>query len=136
MPPEVSGDGAFAALDPASDKAREFVALEDWLNDGVPLAGPVALECLQDWYVENRPMKRRWQIAGAAIDPRQITQPSFLVVPRADRIVPPNSALGLAHELAQTQILRPPLGHIGMVTSARARAAVWEPLARWLAADL
>lgn len=33
---------AFAALDPEADPARRFVELEDWLNDGVPLAGPVA----------------------------------------------------------------------------------------------
>src|SRR3546814_10267711 len=37
---------AFGRLDAASRKAEEFVALEDWLNDGVPLAAPVARECL------------------------------------------------------------------------------------------
>ena len=31
-----------------SRKFANFVALEDWLNDGVPLAGPVARECLFD----------------------------------------------------------------------------------------
>ena len=36
----------FALLDPQNPKASVFVALEDWLNDGVPLAGPVAQECL------------------------------------------------------------------------------------------
>ena len=30
---------AFDRLDPASPEAAHFVALEDWLNDGVPLAG-------------------------------------------------------------------------------------------------
>ena len=35
----------FAALSADSEKAREFVALEDWLNDGVPLVGSVAREC-------------------------------------------------------------------------------------------
>ena len=40
----------FAILDPASDRAQNFVALEDWLNDGVPLTGPVARECLEGWY--------------------------------------------------------------------------------------
>ncbi|MEX0807458.1 MAG: alpha/beta fold hydrolase, partial [Dongiaceae bacterium] len=37
---------AFAELDPASDRARRFVALEDWLNDGIPLATLVAIETL------------------------------------------------------------------------------------------
>jgi polyhydroxyalkanoate synthase len=37
---------AFAALPPEHPRARTFVAVEDWLADGVPLAGPVALEAL------------------------------------------------------------------------------------------
>src|SRR5579875_2169026 len=32
----------FAGLDPADQEARSFVALEDWVNDGVPLASGVA----------------------------------------------------------------------------------------------
>ncbi|MCY4480523.1 MAG: alpha/beta fold hydrolase, partial [Rhodospirillales bacterium] len=46
---------AFAALPPASAAARNFVALEDWLNDAVPLTGPVAPACLEDWYGANAP---------------------------------------------------------------------------------
>jgi polyhydroxyalkanoate synthase len=37
----------FAGLDPASPSAAQFVALEDWLNDGVPLAAEVTRECLR-----------------------------------------------------------------------------------------
>ena len=33
--------------------AEDFVALEDWLNDGVPLSGPVARECMGGWYGRN-----------------------------------------------------------------------------------
>ena len=58
---------AFARLDPASDRAREFVALEDWLNDGVPLAAAVARECLLGWYGENTPGRGAWRVAGQAI---------------------------------------------------------------------
>lgn len=123
---------AFAALDPASVKAKEFVALEDWLNDGVPLAGPVAMECLREWYGENTPMNGRWKIAGRDVDPGRISAPSLLVVPRADRIVPPRSALGLAAKLPGAKILRPELGHIGMLTSRRAKTHVWEKLREWL----
>ena len=47
----------FARLDPDSERARLFVALEDWLNDGVPLAAPVARECLAGWYGENTPAR-------------------------------------------------------------------------------
>ncbi len=123
---------AFATLDPNSPKAQDFVALEDWINDGVPLAGPVAMECLQGWYVENTPMTGNWKIDGQVIDPSRIEAPTLLVVPRADRIVPPRSALGLVTQLGNTEILRPDLGHIGMVTSRRAETQIWSKLASWL----
>ena len=45
----------FADLDPSSEAAATFVALEDWLNDGVPLAAPVARACIEDWYGANSP---------------------------------------------------------------------------------
>jgi polyhydroxyalkanoate synthase len=45
----------FAGLDTAGDAARSFVALEDWINDGVPLAHEVALECARSWYRGNDP---------------------------------------------------------------------------------
>ena len=124
---------AFAHLDAASDKAAQFVALEDWLNDGVPLAGAVARECLAGWYGENTPHRRHWRIAGDVVDPAAFDRPALVVVPDHDRIVPPRSARALADALPRATVLPAPVGHIGMVAGARARRAVWRPLADWLA---
>jgi poly[(R)-3-hydroxyalkanoate] polymerase subunit PhaC len=124
---------AFAELDPASDKAKLFVALEDWLNDGVPLAAPVARECLKGWYGENAPARRQWQVAGEAIDPARIDLPSLVVIPDQDRIVPPASALALANALPGAQRLSPAAGHIGMVVGGSAKPKLWRPLAEWMA---
>jgi len=55
------------------------------------------------------------------------------VIPDQDRIVPPGSALALAKALPDCRILRAPTGHIGMMSGGRAEAAVWRPLADWLA---
>ena len=35
----------FASLDPDGDEARSFVALDEWINDGVSLPIPVARSC-------------------------------------------------------------------------------------------
>ena len=43
--------------------ARRFVVLEDWLNDGVPLAAPVAREVLSGWYGANTPAAGAWRLA-------------------------------------------------------------------------
>ncbi len=122
---------SFGRLDPAGDKASAFVALEDWLNDGVPLAAPVARECLQGWYGENTPGEGRWQVAGRVVDPAQLDLPALSLIPANDRIVPPGSARALAARLPRGEVMEPTLGHIGMVVSFKARTAVWDPLAEW-----
>ena len=123
---------AFADLDPATDRARAFVALEDWLNDGIPLAAAVARECLVDWYGANAPALGRWRVAGRAVDPAAVALPTLVMAPERDRIVPRASAVALADAIPGATLITPPLGHIGMVVGSGARAAAWEPLARWL----
>jgi polyhydroxyalkanoate synthase len=122
----------FAALDPASAAAEEFVALEDWVNDGVPLAGPVARECLLGWYGENQPMRGCWQVCGEPVRPDRLRLPSLVVVPHNDRIVPPASAAALAGLIPGAATLRPAAGHIGMVVGSKAMTDLWGPLADWL----
>jgi polyhydroxyalkanoate synthase subunit PhaC len=124
---------AFTALDPDSERARQFVALEDWLNDGVPLAASVARECLSQWYGENATALGAWRLRGRAVLPQRIKLPSLAVIPDQDRIVPPGSALALAKALPDCGILRAPTGHIGMMSGGRAEAAVWRPVAEWIA---
>jgi polyhydroxyalkanoate synthase subunit PhaC len=124
-----------AAIDQAGDAARGFAALEDWINDGVPLPLAVARECLCSWYGDNAPGHGLWQVAGATIEPQHWHRPALVVIPRRDRIVPPASAEPLAAAIAKADVLRPPLGHIGMMSAARAPEMLWDPIARWLGAD-
>jgi polyhydroxyalkanoate synthase len=122
----------FAELPQDSPAVRGFVALEDWLNDGVPLPIPVARECLGGWYGEDLPGRGKWRVGGKAIRPREIDKPALIVVPAQDRIVPPATAAALADELPRAETLTPPLGHIGMIVARDAPSAVWAPLAAWL----
>jgi len=122
----------FAELGDGDPRAREFVALEDWLNDGVPLALPVAEAVLTEWYGENATAGGLWRIAGRIVDPGRCTMPSLVVVPAQDRIVPPGSARALAAALPSAEVWTPALGHIGMVVSREAPRAVWQPLRDWL----
>jgi polyhydroxyalkanoate synthase len=129
--------GRFLGMDPASETAREFVLLEDWLNEGPPLAGPVARECLVGWYGENLPATGQWTVGGKRIVPSRIKLPALVMIPSGDRIVPPLSAAALAEPqrgLKNATRLDLPLGHIGMVVSGRARELCWTPLLDWLAA--
>jgi polyhydroxyalkanoate synthase len=129
--------GRFLGLDPQSDSARDFVLLEDWLNEGAPLAGPTARECLIGWYGDNLPGEGRWVVGGKTIVPRKITRPALVMIPSGDRIVPPLSAAALADPkrgLKNAIRLDLPRGHIGMMVSGRARELCWTPLIDWLKA--
>jgi polyhydroxyalkanoate synthase len=123
---------AFADMDPASPRAESFVAVEDWLNDGVPLAAPVARECLAGWYGANTPGRGEWRVAGDAVQPSALDLPTLVVLPDQDRIVPPASAEALAAALPRVERLRPAAGHIGMIVGGGAVEQLYRPLTDWL----
>ncbi len=64
-----------ARLDPDSEAARSFVALEDWINDGVPLGSALARDCLRSWYRDNEPGRGTWRVAGHRMQPRLLRRP-------------------------------------------------------------
>jgi polyhydroxyalkanoate synthase len=123
---------SFAQLDKSSARARRFVAMEDWLADGVPLAAPVARETIGGWYGGNNPASGNWRIAGLAVDPAQYEGPVFCAIPARDRLVPPESARPLAAAFKNTTTIEPAAGHIGMIAGTHAQEALWQPFANWL----
>ncbi len=116
----------FGTLDPGSDAARGFVALEDWANAGAPLPYATGRQLFEDFIADDTPGKGEWRIAGAALAPLALDCPTVDFVSLSDRIVPAASAIGFAdrRELGA--------GHVGMVVGRQAKAQLWEPLANWI----
>jgi len=116
----------FGALDPDSEQASAFVALEDWANGGAPLTLGAGREALEDLFAADLPGSGRWRVGGRTIDPAALSCPLLDIVSLSDRIVPAATATGLSErrELGS--------GHVGMVVGGRARTQLWEPLAAWL----
>ncbi len=122
----------FATLDPESDDALNFVAVEDWANDGMPLSMPAATDCLYGWYGGNTTLKGEWTVAGDPVDPGAIRVPTLLALPSRDRIVPHDSAAALANAIPKGHVIRPPSGHVGMMIGRRSQEGLWRPLEDWL----
>ncbi len=122
----------FATLDPRSAAAHAFVALEDWLNDGVPLAGPVARACLREWYIDNVTAKGTWRVGKHLVTPAKLGIPALAVIPSGDVIVPPASARALADALPTCETITAKAGHIGMVVGSGAKRELYTPLGTWL----
>ncbi|MDB5693682.1 MAG: alpha/beta hydrolase [Alphaproteobacteria bacterium] len=117
---------AFAAMDPAREEARRFVILEDWANDGPPLAAAAASELFETLFRGDASGRGEWRVGGEAVDPAALSCPVLDIVSTSDRIVPASSAAGAGERLALGS------GHVGMVIGGRAEETLWEPLAGWL----
>lgn len=138
LPMEVL-QSAFWSLDPARTvakfesfvdaegaQAEAFVTLEDWANDGPPLAAAAARELFEDFFAGDVPGRGAWRVAGEIAIPAAIPRPVLDIVSTVDRIVPAATAAAAGERLELG------LGHVGMVVGGRAREALWEPLDRWL----
>jgi len=111
---------------------KHFLAVEQWVNDGVPLANKVAEECFVDWPQGNILAKHQWKVGRRWIEPAQITCPTLAIIPTKDAIVPKGCALPLTKLLKRCDTLMPECGHVSMVVGKNARKMMWEPVAEWL----
>jgi polyhydroxyalkanoate synthase len=122
----------FAKMDETTDRAKHFIALEDWLNDGVPLVANVAEECFNSWYINNDTINNKWIVDNKPVVPANITIPTLSMIPKNDRIVPPESAKALADIIPNSDCIEVNLGHIGMIASAKAPSITYKKLVEWL----
>ena len=124
-----------ARLDPESAAARLFVALEDWLADGVPMPAAAAKDLLVGWQIRNEPARGRWRFLGGTVDPRRVggAGAGRLRRDRQHRAAAARAGRS-ARALPRARTLRPRTGHVGMIVGSAARGQVWRPLADFLAA--
>ncbi len=145
IPPEVMSH-YFWSLDPWSPIRRlmaygreadpnrliQMTALEDWLNDGLPLDGPIAREMLIDWYTDNTPLKGEWQVGGTPILPQNINCPLWVCITQNDILVPTASSLPFLAQTKGAQVVMSDTGHVGLVCGRRAKERLYTPLTAWL----
>lgn len=122
----------FSAMKEGSQEMQDFLALEHWVQDGVPLVRGVAEDCLIHWSQRNVTARLEWTVGGEVVNPAKLTIPAFIAAPRDDSIVPSSSALPLARLCRNSTLIEPTSGHVGMVVGKRRKTALWDPLCRWL----
>lgn len=124
----------FADMDDDDLKAQIFVAVEDWLNDAVPLPGELARICLYDWFQKNVTYTGEWQVLGHDIRPAELDIPVLIAASENDRLVP--YASSIAFQSQQTDILKCACGHIGFMASQKAQNDVWTKISQFFAGQV
>lgn len=122
----------FCDIEDNSKEAKLFVAVEDWLNDGISLPPLIAKLCLEDWYLKNLPCKGKWKINGKDIDLSNTHQPSLIVTSHKDKLVEYESSVVLQKQLPQADIMLGNCGHIGMIAGENCIETIWKPLCEWI----
>ncbi len=123
-------------MDLNSAAARHFVAIEDWLADGVPLVTPCAKDVLIDWNLNNVTGQGCWNLHSTIVNLSAIQQPTLNVCGLRDSITQLEVGAAMAKEIPNSKLLTPDTGHVGMIVGSNAREAVWKPVSEFFLGNL
>lgn len=116
----------FADMEEGSDEEKLFIAVEDWLNDGVDLPAGFAKTCIQDFFINNLTGQDKWH------DLATISCPSLVIASRKDKLIDYESAIFLHKKIKNSEITIADCGHIGMMAGKKAKEEVWQKFADWI----
>lgn len=128
------GISFFEKLDDARFVSNHF-AMERWVNDNIPIAGATFREFVKRFYQANELVRGEYRLGNEPIDLREIRCPLLLLTAEKDHLVAPASTLGIREHVGSEQIeaLSINAGHVGLVVSSKAHAALWPAATLWLA---
>lgn len=112
----------------------DFLTMEYWLNDNIPLSGAVYRQFVKDCFQHNLLIRNKMVVGHKRVDLSQINCPILSIIAQQDHLVPPCTSQPL-HQVVgskDTEIMVFPAGHIGLSVSSRAMRNLWPKVADWL----
>lgn len=116
----------FSTKDPSSAEGANYIAVEDWANDGPPITFAAGRQLMADLMTHNMSGAGHWHVGGQRVDPAAITVPVLNILSTTDRITPAACAWTGGERVALDE------GHVGMVVGRRAPGSLWNHIASWL----
>jgi polyhydroxyalkanoate synthase len=122
-------------LDHMDDPAYvdNFLRMERWTNDGIPMAGPTYAEFIENGYQKNLLVKGGWKLGGHELDLSDLTMPVATIVGLKDNLVPAECTYKVLDHVGTRDVTRfdQPSGHIGLSVSRQAHQDLWPKVADW-----
>ncbi len=114
---------------------RNFARMEQWIWDGVDVAGETYREFINDIYRENKLVRGDYEMGDTPIDLGEIEMPVQQIVGEYDHIVPAASSKPLHDHIASDdqRLVEFPAGHIGISVSSKAHERLWPAVCEWFA---
>jgi polyhydroxyalkanoate synthase len=121
-------------LDDPPERLRDVRTMASWVDDVVPAPGRLLAELYQKFGPgKNGLMAGTVTIGNQLVDTSKITMPVMSVSAEKDTISPPEGVDAIRRIVPQTQVVRLPGGHVGIV-AGRAASGLWKRTVEFLAA--
>ncbi len=118
-----------------TDFVRNFARMEQWIWDGVDVAGEAYREFINDIYKDNQLVDGEYTLDGEPVDLADIEMPAQQIVGEYDHIVPPESSRPFNENIASEdeRLVEFGAGHIGISVSSKAHEDLWPDVCEWFA---
>ncbi len=112
----------------------QFLSIETWLYDSVPIIGEVYKEIVNQVYKQNLLIKNKMRVGPDIINLKNITMPFLNIVGSKDDLVPPESSKTIIDAISSTdkKLIEFPTGHVGLCVSQTAHQQLWPEVGKWL----
>ena len=113
----------------------DFLTMETWLNDNIPVAGEVYREFVKYLYQQNRLAQNKMPVGRHTVNLRKITCPILNIMAKADDLVPCAQSMPFNDLVSSKdrQSILFPAGHIGLAVGSKAQRELWPQACEWTA---
>jgi polyhydroxyalkanoate synthase len=118
----------------ARSDMSSWLAINKWINDGVPFPGAAFAQWVEGFYQRNLLTAGEMRIGGTVVDLSKITASLLTIAGSQDHIVPPQMARPLNALVSSTdsQYAELDAGHVGLLVGSKARTTLWPRITDWL----
>ncbi|MEM4782640.1 MAG: class III poly(R)-hydroxyalkanoic acid synthase subunit PhaC [Halalkalicoccus sp.] len=114
---------------------ENFARMEQWIGDGIDVAGKTYEQFLTDIYQENKLAENELYLGEKHVDLSKVDMPLLQIVGEYDHLIPPEASKPFNELVASddTTTMEFPTGHIGLSVSSKSHAELWPSVCEWYA---
>ena len=118
----------------SANEIKQFLAVESWLYDSVPIIGKAFEQIIHDIYKNNLLIQSKMMLGDDHIDLKKITMPVLNIVGTNDDLVSAESSRTITDVVSSNdkKTLEFPTGHVGLCISKTAHKKLWPEVGKWL----
>ena len=142
-------DIGFALMDPVENYVSKYVRfaenmdnesfvenfgrMEQWLDDGIDVAGEAYVQFLEDVYQDNKLYRNELELNGKHVDLDELTMPVLQLMGEYDHLIPPAASKPFMDVIPSddTTTMEYSTGHIGLSVSSSTHENLWPDVAQW-----